>query len=87
MPAGTESWYNDFYELSTDRQSGMCLGQIPAASIDRRTADMTDEDATMFRAVIRAMDKIYLRHQRGEPDAPEESDNPKRDAFRLAMTR
>lgn len=48
---------------------------------------MTDDDAIMFRAIIRAMDRVYLRHMRGEPEAQEESDNPTRDAFRLAMTR
>lgn len=38
----------------------------------------------MFRACMRAMDQVFLKSQRKEPDLPE-SDNPARDAFRAAM--
>jgi len=86
LPIGTEQWWNDFHELSTDRQMSMSVGPIPAASIDRHIAGWSDDDAGMFRAVIRAMDRVYLQHSRSDPDAPE-SDNPTRDAFRATMGR
>ena len=75
---GYEGWFDAFYELSTDRQLGMAIGPIPAASIDRQN------EGPLFRRVIRAMDGVYLAHVRGVPDVPE-SDNPARDAFRAAM--
>ena len=76
--AGYDGWYRDFFELSTDRQIGMAVGPIPAASIERQGR------CELFRRVIRAMDRVYLAHVRGEGDEPE-SDNPARDAFRAAM--
>lgn len=38
----------------------------------------------MFRDCMRAMDQVFLKPQRREPDLPE-SDNPARDSFRAAM--
>lgn len=75
---GYEGWFAAFYELSTDRQLGMAIGPIPAGSIERQN------EAPLFRRVIRAMDGVYLAHVRGVPDVPE-SDNPARDAFRAKM--
>lgn len=75
---GYEEWFTAFYELSTDRQIGMAVGPIPAASIDRHGG------GALFRRVIRAMDRVYLAHVRGDVDVPE-SENPARDSFRAAM--
>ena len=75
---GYEDWYRAFHELSTDRQIGMAVGPIPAAAIDRHGG------GAFFRRVIRAMDRVYLAHVRGDVDAPE-SENLARDSFRAAM--
>lgn len=84
MLPGLAGWISDFFELGTDRQIGMQAGPIPAASIDRHTAGWPEDEAELFRHVIRAMDRAYLDSQRPDRDAPE-SDNPTRDAFRAAM--
>ncbi|WP_425454224.1 hypothetical protein [Pelagibacterium sediminicola] len=84
MWPGAESWFQTFFELGTDRQIGMGLGPIPAASIDRHVAGWPGADAQAFRQAIRAMDALYLKHHAKEPDVPE-TDNAARDAFRAAM--
>lgn len=81
---GLRLWFDDFFELSTDRQIGMAIGEIPAASIDRHTAGWLDEDREMFRICMRRMDAVF----RAKPEEREEvSDDPNaaRDAFRAAM--
>lgn len=60
LQPGLGDWYEDFFELSTDRQLGMVPGPIPSASISRHTEGWDDEDAEMFRVCIRAMDAVYL---------------------------
>ena len=60
--AGFAGWYEDFFELSTDRQFNMGAGPIPAASIDRYVFGWDSDDADMFRHCIRAMDSVYLAH-------------------------
>lgn len=84
LPPGTDQWFSDFMELSTDRQMGMAAGPIPAGSIDRHVAGWPDDDAALFRKVIRAMDAVYLQSQKPDGAVPE-SDNPTRDAFRAVM--
>lgn len=84
MP-GTEPWLADFFELGTDRPIGMNgVGPIPATTIDRHTAGWPEDEAELFRHVIRAMDRAYLAAMRPDRDAPD-SDNPARDAFRARM--
>ncbi len=64
-------FYEAFWELSSDRQSGMSVGQIPSGSIARFASDLEmDTDAADFlRAVLRSLDNIYLSHQSGKhPD-------------------
>ncbi len=76
--------YNDFFDLSTERQIGMGPGPIPASAIERHTAGWPYDAAWMFRHCIREMDRAYL----AKPDEPTEqtcSDNPARDAFRHAF--
>jgi hypothetical protein len=78
---GTEVWLDDFFELGTDRSMG---GRIPAASIARHVEGWPDDEAGMFRFVIRELDQAYLAHLRPDGDVPV-SDNPARDAFRARM--
>ena len=76
--------YNDFLELSTERQIGMVAGPIPSSAIAGRTSGWLDDDAEAYRICIRALDAVYLER----PEAPGEfagSDNPARDAFRAAF--
>jgi|TARA_R100000479_G_scaffold176487_1_gene131347 hypothetical protein len=77
---GFGGWYEDFFDLSTDRQLGMVAGPIPKASIDAHVAGWPYDEADMFRAVIRAMDDAYLSH--GSEDEPIEDGISARDAFR-----
>lgn len=60
---GLSVWYEDFWELSTDRQIGMAAGPIPRASIAEHTRGWPDDDAEMFRICMRRMDDIYLNHK------------------------
>lgn len=80
---GFGGWYEDFFELSTERQIGMGLGPIPQSCIDARTAGWRYDDADMFSMCIRAMDAAYLAIRNGnkEPEEPVSA----RDAFRGAF--
>lgn len=73
--AGLAGWYDDFWELSTDRQIGMTIGPIPAASIERHTADWPDDDAEMFRVCMRRMDSVYLNYKPGKTPVLPPKDN------------
>lgn len=64
---GLSEWYDDFFELSTDRQVGMAAGPIPRASITEHTKDWPWEDADCFHACMRAMDALYLQGDKSEP--------------------
>lgn len=57
MP-GAADWLAAFWELCTDRQIGMAMGDIPAASIDRVAREYGAEAAD-FRHCIRAMDRTW----------------------------
>lgn len=83
---GYEDWWNDFWELCTDRQIGNVIGPLPATSIDRHTAEWPAAQRSMFKTCMRAMDGVYLAHVQsgGLPDGPD-SDNIARDGFRAAM--
>ena len=82
---GVGIWFSDFYELGTDRPTSMGgVGPIPSATLDRYTAAWPQDEADMFRYVIRKLDGAYLRSLQPDGDVPE-SDNPARDAFRTAM--
>ena len=75
----------DFFELGTDRQlTAHGAGPIPAASICRHTDGWPDEEADMFRRVIRALDTAWLKSQLPDADMPE-TDNAVRDGFRARM--
>lgn len=86
---GFGGWYEDFWELSSERQIGMGVGPIPASAIDRHVAGWHYEDADMFRAVIRAMDGVYLEMANRRDDEPKADSEPTsaRDAFRGAFGR
>jgi len=66
MP-GLEEWYNDFFELSTERQIGMAAGPIPWSSIERWTLGWPWDDVDCFHTCIRAMDALYLQGDKSEP--------------------
>lgn len=83
MLEGYGGWYEDFWELSTERQIGMAEGEIPASVIARHTAGWSWEDAEAFAYCMRAMDRIYLR--RGEDDQTEAQVSA-RDAFRVGTS-
>lgn len=53
-------WYDDFQELSTDRQLGMIAGPIPHSSIEDHVKGWSWEDAEMFRICMRRMDSFWL---------------------------
>lgn len=58
-----ESWYwNAFWELATDRQSGMSPGPIPWSSIIRYAEIHEIRDIDIFIESIKAMDSVYLAH-------------------------
>lgn len=88
---GLYGWYEDFFELSTERQIGMVVGPIPKSSIDRHVEGWVYHDADMFRECIRAMDSVYLSKQNGDKTKQETnlsilaSDNPARDQFMAAF--
>ncbi len=81
-----EGWLSDFWELSTDRQMGMAVGPIPAASLARHTAGMSEAEAEFARRVFRAMDRAFLKAKPVEGDtAVLASANPAMAAFRGAF--
>lgn len=77
---GLESWLELFWELCTDRQVSMAPMPIPAAAIDRYAFGMASEEAVMFRACIRAMDREWL-------DAAQKKAKAKDDAGEIEIIR
>lgn len=63
LDQGLHVWYEDFWELSTDRQIGMAAGPIPRSSIIDHTRGWPDDDAEMFRICMRRMDDTYLSYK------------------------
>jgi hypothetical protein len=88
LVSGFEDWYQAFWELSTDRRFGDgAVGPIPASSIARHTAGWPPEEIDIFRAVIRAMDRIFIS---GDLTEPRETDaetlrREARDSFRASF--
>ncbi|WP_293921155.1 phage tail assembly chaperone [Sphingobium sp. UBA5915] len=84
---GFGGWYEDFWQLSTERQIGFGEGPIPASAIDRHTEGWGYEDADMFQVCIREMDRAYLM-KRNNPDQSPQGDPSvsARDAFRNATS-
>lgn len=63
MPSDATRFYlASFWELSTERQVGQVLGQIPETRVREHAAraGLSDGNMTLFRAVIRALDGAYL---------------------------
>ncbi|MCK9513519.1 MAG: hypothetical protein M0R28_20155 [Pigmentiphaga sp.] len=69
--------------LSTMERAVVKAMAIPAQSIRDASRNMTPEDAEMFRICIRAMDRVFLRHQNGGADP--EPTMTARDSFRAAF--
>ena len=60
LEPGLMIWWDDFSELSTDRQLGVSAGPIPHSTIAAHTMDWDDDEAEMFRVCMRRMDAAYL---------------------------
>lgn len=71
---GLESWLDLFWELCTDRQVSMAPMPIPASAIDRYAFGMASEEAVMFRACIRAMDREWLDAAQKKAKAKDDKD-------------
>ena len=55
-----------FWDLCTERQSGMTPGPIPGSVIRQYAIHETGLNPSAFSKIIRAMDDAYLSHQTGE---------------------
>lgn len=59
---GAESWYAAFWDLCSDRQTGMSIGRISYASARLYCQGWSEDEFHSFWQVIRAMDNVYLEH-------------------------
>ena len=79
---GADEYLDAFWELSSERQLGFGAGPIPGSAIVAHAgrAGMADDEADLFRRVIRAMDAVYLDRSAPRPqpskDAPAVSSRP-----------
>lgn len=82
---GLEGWWEDFWRLSTERQVGFGVGQIPQSRIDQHMMGWNYEDAEMFEHCIREMDRVYMTkvNNSDQPSTAQPDVSP-RDAFRAA---
>jgi len=67
---GLEGYYIAFWELSTDRAVGMGAGPIPWTAVDMycKREGIVGEDYDYLLDMIRAMDKVFLAHQKEQAD-------------------
>lgn len=70
---GLEGFYIAFWELSTDRQSGMGAGPIPWTAINLycQREGVTGEDYDYLLDMVRAMDRVFLDYQKEKSDERE----------------
>ena len=54
--------WEDFFRLSSDRQSSMSVGPIPWSAIERYHERCVTIDFESFYAIITAMDQAYIAH-------------------------
>ena len=61
---GLELYLNAFFDLNTERSSGMGVGPIPWSAIDRYAErhGFDDEQRTDLQYHIRALDATYIEH-------------------------
>lgn len=65
--SGFEQWFNDFWELGTERRvSG---GPIPKGAIDSHVAGWPKAQAALFWRIIRIMDNAILDRWAAEAKA------------------
>jgi len=64
--SGFEQWFNDFWELGTERHDG---GPIPKGAIDRHVAGWPKADADLFWRLIRLLDNELLDRRAAEAEA------------------
>lgn len=81
---GFGGWYEDFWQLSTERQIGMGVGPIPQSAINAHTNGWRYDDADMFMEIIRAMDAEYMSLASQNPEERGKQAINARDAFRGA---
>ena len=77
----TDDFYmKSFYDLGTERNSGMSLGPIPWSKIvDYAGFYGLDEDVTeAFVDIIRTMDTKYLEYNAAETKKQTDANKPKR---------
>lgn len=67
--SGFEQWFNDFWELGTERQVGMGVGPIPKGAIDRHVAGWPKAEAALFWRLIRMLDNMFLERRAAESKA------------------
>lgn len=80
--------YSAFWELSTNRSSGMAVGPIPSTAIDAYTAQWLPDDADLLRICIRRMDAAFMAVTNPNNDDTDGSEPVSaRDAFRSATNR
>jgi hypothetical protein len=74
LPSHLALFWDAFSELSSDRQSGMGLGQIPFTAIDRYAGRYGIEPGAEFEAfkyLIRRMDATYLEESAPKKEVDE----------------
>lgn len=81
---GFGGWYEDFWQLSTERQIGMGVGPIPFSAIARHVQGWRYDDADMFAECIKAMDTAYLELAAKKPEERGQKEVNARDAFKSA---
>lgn len=82
LKPGAESIYHAFWDLCTDRQSGMSISRISYSSARLYCQGWNDDDFALFWRLIRAMDTVYIDHSSGE----DKEKTFTREAFRGAFS-
>jgi hypothetical protein len=68
---GYAEWLDLFWELSTERPSGLDVGQIPYSAILRASEHLRADEAELFRYCVRRMDRAFLSLGEEEALRPE----------------
>ena len=57
------AFWESFWELSSDRQTGLEAGPIPWSSIRQYASENPGMELDVLLPIIRAMDEVYLAHE------------------------
>lgn len=65
---GLELYFNAWVELDSCRAIGMVAGPIPWTAVEEysKASGLDDEQRSRLHRLIRAMDVLYMEHQRGK---------------------